>query len=50
METEDLVLNNSGEGQVVKQLSELLPDVGVTVLAEAFIVESVPIKQLDLFN
>jgi hypothetical protein len=41
MEAEDLVLNYSGERQVVKQLSELLPDVSVTVLSEALIVESV---------
>ena len=41
MEAEYLVLNYSGERQVVKQLSELFPDVSVTVLSEALIVESV---------
>ena len=42
MEAEDLVLNNSCEWEVVEQLSELFPDIGVSVLTQAFIIESIP--------
>jgi hypothetical protein len=43
MEAEDLVLDDSGKGQVVEQLSELFPHVGVAVLPQAFVVEAVPV-------
>ena len=42
METEDLVLDDSSEWEVIEEFGELLPDVGVTVLSQAFIIESVP--------
>ena len=42
VETEDLVLDDSCEWEVVEELRELLPYVGVTVLSQAFIIESVP--------
>ena len=41
MEAEDLVLDYSRQGQVVKKLCELLPDVGVSILAQAFVIETV---------
>ena len=44
MQAEDLVLNDSSEGQVVEQLSELLPHVRIAVLSQALIVEAVPNK------
>lgn len=50
MKTEDLVLNDGGQRQVVKQLGELLPDVGVSVLAEALVIETIPIKELVIIN
>jgi len=43
VEAEDLVLDDGGEGQVVEQLSELFPHVGVAVLSQALIVEAVPV-------
>ena len=43
VEAEDLVLDDSGEWEVIEELGELLPYVGVTVLSQAFIIESVPI-------
>ena len=43
VQAEDLVLNHSGKGKVVEQLSEDLPHVGVSVFAEALIVETIPI-------
>lgn len=48
MEAENLVLNDGGQGQVVEELGELLPYVGVSVLTEALIIESIPIKQQSM--
>ena len=49
METEDLAFNNSSERKIIEELSESLPDIGITVFPEAFIVEAVPIiNRLDL--
>lgn len=42
VETEDLVLNHCRQGEVVEQLSELFPHVGISVLPQALIVETVP--------
>ena len=42
MEAEDLVLNNSCEWKVIEEFGELFPYVGVTVLSQAFIIESIP--------
>ena len=48
MKAEDLVLDDSSQRQVVKELSELLPDIGVAVLAQALIVKAIPvIKRID---
>ena len=46
METEDVSLYDSGEWQVVEERGEVLPHVGVSVLSEAFIVESVDLGDL----
>lgn len=45
MKAEHLVLNHSSEGEVIEQLSELLPDVSVTILSEALIVETIPVEK-----
>lgn len=50
MEAENLVLNDSGEGEVVEQLGELLPHIGVSILAKTLVVESIPIKGLVYDN
>ena len=42
MKAEHLVLNDSGQGEEVEQLSELLPYVCVSILAQAFIIKTVP--------
>ena len=42
METEDLVLNDSSQRQVVEQLCELLPHIGISVLSQALIIETIP--------
>ena len=41
METENGALNNCSQRQVVEKLSELFPDIGITVLAKALIIKSV---------
>ena len=45
VETENLVLNDGSQRQVVEKLSELLPYVSVAVLSEALIIETVPIVE-----
>ena len=47
MEAENLVFDDSSQGQVIEQLSELLPDVGVTVLPQALVVETVDLGDLS---
>jgi len=46
MQTEDLAFDDSGEGEVVEEFGELLPDVGVAVLAQALVVESIHLSNL----
>lgn len=46
MQTEDLVLDEGGEGEEVEEVGEVLPDVGVAVLAEALVVEAVDLRDL----
>lgn len=46
VQAEDLVVDERGEGEVVEEVGEVLPHVGVAVLAEALIVESVHLRDL----
>jgi uncharacterized protein involved in propanediol utilization len=41
VETEDLALYDGRQGQIIEKLSECFPDIGIAVLAEALVVESV---------
>lgn len=41
VDAEDLVIDDAGEGEVVKHVGEVVPDSGVAVLAAAFGVEAV---------
>jgi len=41
VEAEDLTLNDSGKGQVIKKFSELLPNVSVAVFTQALVVKTV---------
>ena len=49
METEDLVVDQGGKGQVVKQVCKVFPNIGVAVLAEALVVEAVYLGNLTRF-
>lgn len=42
-----MVVNECGEGKVIKQVGEELPDVGVPVLPQAFVVEAVDLGDLS---
>ena len=46
MKTEDLVFDQGGQGEIVEQVGEVLPDVGVAVFAEALVVEAVDLGDL----
>ena len=41
MQTEDLVVNQGGERKIVEKVGKVLPDIGITILAQAFVVEAV---------
>lgn len=41
VQAEDLVVNQGGERKVVEKVGKVLPDVGITILAQALIVEAV---------
>lgn len=47
METEDLAFNNCSHGKVIKEVSEVFPDIGVSILSETFIVESINLGDLS---
>lgn len=46
VQTEDLVFNESSEGEVVEEISEVFPHVGVAVFAKALVVETVDLGDL----
>lgn len=46
MQTEDTVLNDRGQWQVVEERGEVLPDIRVAVLSQALIVEAVHLRDL----
>ncbi len=47
VEAKDLPVNQGGQRQVVEQVGEILPDVGVAVFAQAFVVESVNLESAN---
>ena len=49
VQTEDLVVNQGGEREVVEEVCEVFPDIGVAVLAEALVVEAVYLSDLAGF-
>ena len=49
VQAKDLVVNQSGEGKVVEEISEEFPDIGVAVLAQTLVVEAVNLGDLARF-
>lgn len=46
VEAEDLIVDEGGEGEVVEEVGEVLPNIGVAVLAEALVVKAVNLGDL----
>ena len=49
METEDLVVNECSQGQVVEEVGETLPDICIAIFAQTFVVEAVDLRDLSGF-
>jgi hypothetical protein len=49
MQAEDLVFDEGGEGEEVEEVGEIFPDVCVSILSEAFVVETVNLSDLARF-
>lgn len=46
VKTENLVVDQGSEGEVVKEVGEILPDISVSVFAKTFVVETVDLGDL----
>lgn len=49
MKAENLVLNQSGEREIVEEVGEVLPNVRISVFTQAFVVKSVDLCDLSRF-
>lgn len=49
MQAEKLILHNSSQREVVEELSQTFPDIRVTILAAAFIIEAIYLRDLARF-
>ena len=49
VQAEDLVVDQGGEGEVVEEICEVFPDIGIAVFSQAFVVESVDLGDLSRF-
>lgn len=49
VKAENLVFDKSGEGEVVKEIGEIFPDIGVAVFAQTFVVKSIDLCNLAGF-
>jgi hypothetical protein len=46
VKAEDLILDQGGEGKIVEEVGEVLPDVGIAVFAQTLVVEAVDLSDL----
>lgn len=46
MQTEDLVVDKGGKGQIVEKIGKVFPDIRVPVFSETFVVESIDLCYL----
>lgn len=49
MKTEYLILNQSSERKIIEEVGKVLPDIGISVFAQTFVVESVNLSDLTGF-
>ena len=47
VKTEDLTVHQSCEGQIVKQVGEILPHIGIAIFPETLVVEAVHLGDLS---
>lgn len=47
MQAEELTFDDGSQRQVVEQLGQALPDIGVAVLATALVIEAVNLRDLS---
>ena len=50
MEAEDLILDDGSQREIIEQFSENFPNVGISVLSEALIIETIPIQRNSILN
>ena len=48
VQTEDLTVHQSSQGQIVKQVSEIFPNIGVAIFTQALIIEPVNLSIVTL--
>lgn len=46
MQTEDLVFDESGEGEVIEKVGKVFPDIGVAIFAKTLVIEAVDLGDL----
>lgn len=46
----NLTLNQSCERQIIKKVSEILPDIGISIFLQAFIIKTIPERKLLLYK
>jgi len=44
VKAEDLLVNQGGKGEIIEEISEVLPYVGVAVLSETFVIKTVDLR------
>jgi len=49
VEAEDLVVDKGSKGEVVEEIGEILPYVGVAIFSETFIIEPIDLRNLTGF-
>lgn len=47
MKTEDLIINQSSQREVIEEVGEVFPDIGVSIFAKAFVVETIDLSDLS---
>ncbi len=47
METEDLAFHDCCKGEIIEKLSKLFPNIGISILSQAFIIKPISIALLD---
>lgn len=49
VETEDLVVDEGGEGKVVEEIGKVLPNICISIFSEALVVKSINLSDLAGF-